>query len=160
MMQNGTGPAQRAEWPVNMFVDALKDAVATMAGITMESADESLSAGEAGMAGMMVLSGETPVVLMILADQASAAGIVTNMTGIDSGELTPADLRDGLAELVNMVAGSVKGRLAGSGRSFKLSSPLVVTGEALAVYAKRHVECSLNRLVAGDIWLELKIFHI
>ncbi|GEM_PF-645897 len=160
MMENSTGPAQRLEWPVTMFVEALKDAVATMAGITMESVDESFLTGEATMGGMMVLQGDPSAVLMILADQPSVAAIVTNMTGIDSGELTIEDLRDGLSELVNMVAGTVRGRLTGSGNRFKLSSPLAVTGEHLAVYAKRHVECSLSRFVAGDIWLELKIFYI
>lgn len=159
-MQNSARPSQRTEWPVTMFVEALKDTVATMAGITMEPGDETGFTGVAAMGGMMVLCGNSPAVLMILADQPSAAAIVTYMTGIDSSELTAGDLRDGLSELVNMVAGTVRGRLAGTEHCFSLSSPLAVTGEHLAVYAKRHVECCLSRLVAGEIWLELKIFYI
>lgn len=152
------------ELPGDVFVDALRETVATMAGLTLEQkgppSENEASCDCGQITGAMGMFGAKNGYLLIAAEQESVAELVMFMTGIEATDLTENDLCDGMMELVNMVAGAVRKKLAGSDRAFDLSSPWAIIGLKTRIVTKQRVDSYSARLQAGSIRLIIKIIYV
>jgi chemotaxis protein CheX len=157
-LKNATG------FPGKTFAKALGEAIATMAGITLDWAEQPANSEirfkNDAITGGMVLSGKHKAVLLITADTASAREIVSWMTGFESLELADTDLGDGIVELVNMTAGSARAELNESENAFQLTSPFAITGTDLKLITKRNTAVYSARFNADNVQLFLKVFDI
>lgn len=153
-----------AGFPAEILVGAVCETLETMAGLSVEVGDppsEDEIRFECGqITGAMNLAGAKNGLLLIGADRNSAAELVMYMTGIETTELPENDLHDGIMELVNMVAGVVRKKVAGSAWEFHLSSPWAIVGEGIRVITKRRVESYSARFTAGTIQLTIKIIYV
>lgn len=101
--------------------------------------------GQGALAARVRISGLWEVTLILRCRREAAARWAATMFNRGTSETSPEDVRDALGELANMVAGNVKGILAGESR---LSLPVV--GEWYLPEAPRsgHVVASVH--LAGD----------
>ncbi|MCX7970855.1 MAG: chemotaxis protein CheX [Negativicutes bacterium] len=105
--------------------------------------------------GMMFLSGGKALLLMVTIDRKTLTGLVRLMAG-DQPE-RPEELADGMAEITNIIAGSVKTILAGSPWHFSIAPPLVVSGRELGLYLHHRLQRITVRagLSGGSVTVEL-----
>lgn len=90
-----------------------------------------------GLAG----AGSGNVVLCFPADLAGK--LVAQMLGCDVSTLNKMDIKDGIGEIANMVAGSAKSEFSGTQYSFNISLPTVIEADtnSLEIDQKKDVPC-------------------
>jgi hypothetical protein len=76
------------------------------------SAADTSPRGDDFLAATIELEGARPLVLLVLADTASAARLASAFFGQPPDELADDDVRDALGEVANMVAGQLKSALS------------------------------------------------
>lgn len=141
------------------FSRAVNDVFTTMVGQEPgEIETEQVERGE--ITGIMTLLGEKNALLCLNLSQEDTAGIVSYMTGISADELQPEDLYDGIAELVNMVAGRAKALLAGTGYHYKLMPPFTVVGEDHFVVYKRKTPQMTMQFALGRMKLLFELTYL
>lgn len=142
----------------NCFSQAILDVFSTMAGQYPIKAEHSPVPG--GITGVMMLLGENNALLSLNLSRENTAVMVSYMTGSLVEELAPEDLYDGIAELVNMIAGRAKALLAGTGYHYKLTPPLTIVGEDhFVVYKKKAPQLILD-FVADGIPLHFELTYL
>ncbi|MBU2701805.1 chemotaxis protein CheX [Sporomusaceae bacterium BoRhaA] len=111
---------------------AVIDVFATMAGLDMCETKERTQAcrqGQNELTGiMMILSGRNAV-LSITMDKKDAQTIISFMTGTVLEELVDSELYDGVAELINMIAGRFKASLIDTDYHFSITPPFTIVGK-------------------------------
>ncbi|MFZ5432553.1 MAG: chemotaxis protein CheX [Calditrichota bacterium] len=113
------------------FVEGTVDTLKQMAGMECERtglAARMDAVAKGDITGTMGLSGSAEGVVSVTFDHNLARKIVCKMLQIEIGEETEEDLRDGVGEFMNMVAGQAKAGLAHTEHSFQLSLPQVIVG--------------------------------
>lgn len=138
------------------FLRAVNDVFTTMVG--QEPCEIKTKPAKRGeITGIMTLLGEKNALLCLNLSKENTAGIVSCMTGILADELQAEDLYDGIAELVNMVAGRAKALLAGTGYHYKLMPPFTVVGEDhFVVYKRKTPQLAMQFTIGGmDLLFEL-----
>ena len=115
---------------VGQIVAAVLEVIPVMAMmecayVGVEQSEGFLLSNEA--VGLVWLTGSHDGMLAISTDQTLLSALVSRVIGLPEPELTQADLRDGVAELANMVSGKFKAgaRLGDMG----LSPPMAVVGQ-------------------------------
>jgi len=113
------------------FAEATVETLRQMAG--MDSSRRGLTARVDGVAygeisGTMGLSGPAEGFVSLTFKNSLARKIVCKMLQIQPGEESEEDLRDGVGELMNMIAGHAKAELVHTDHSFFLSLPQVIVG--------------------------------
>jgi chemotaxis protein CheX len=109
---------------------------------------------------MLGLAGDLRGMLAVHWPKDLAAEITTRLLGEDVGE-REEDIRDAVAEIVNMIAGGIKAAFSGEGKLLELSVPTTVTGSAYSVrsaWNASHIIIPF-RAGGGRFWTELKFLE-
>ncbi len=116
---------------INPFIESVCELFTTMLNSTAERGDVGVywePPNTSDIVAMIGLSGTARGTVAISFPDSTALAIVGRMLGEDV-RIVDDKVRDGVAELVNIVAGSAKGKLqAGEGVPIELSLPTVVRG--------------------------------
>jgi len=99
-------------------------ALAEVTATDIGESEEFLVSGPA--AGLMLLAGERPGMVAVSMSESLVRGVVAGITGAAPESLSRQDLLDGIAEIVNMLCGGMKTKVADAG--IQLSPPLAVLG--------------------------------
>ncbi len=118
---------------INPFIESVDDLFTTMLGCRAERGQVSVLRAEApgqDLTAIIGLSGPVRGTVALAFPAETARAMVARMTGSDADAVAES-LSDGLAELVNIVAGGAKARLnGGEGPIIDLSLPTVVRGRS------------------------------
>lgn len=128
---------------INPFITATVNALETMAFIKPERKDPYMKEdGKAtgDISGLIGLAGQTTGSVAISFPREMALKVVSNMVGEEMKEFNN-EVRDGVGEIANMIAGGAKGELSEKGYHFKLSIPTVVIGSSHNISHRTDVPC-------------------
>jgi len=143
------------------FIQAIQEVIATMSGMTVTEINDCSNSGVDGeISSAMVLVGEKNMLATISMPQETAALLVSYMTGTPIGKITPEELYDGVAELVNMVAGQVKTFVGATPYRFQLTSPFVIVGKSYSIVHKNQVTTFWKCFETSGLKLQLKIYFL
>ncbi|MFQ5750927.1 MAG: chemotaxis protein CheX [bacterium] len=118
------------------FVEVTSEVLSTMASLKVQAknvheingnADSNAVTTCMDITGILGFLGNRRGSILITFPRAVACRVVGGMLGIEFNEVD-ADVRDGISELVNMIAGGAKTRLQNKGVSFELSIPNTIVG--------------------------------
>jgi chemotaxis protein CheX len=145
------------------LAQAVFDVFGTMAGIEPSEVKESLdsrqlSSGE--ITGAMMLPGARIAMLSLTMSKENAKVIVSYMTGSSPAELADEELYDGVAEMVNMIAGRGKALLAGTDYHYIISPPFTIVGENHFIVFKKKVVQIVMKFNIGESILHLRLSYL
>lgn len=86
--------------------------------------------GERGISALVQVTGEWEGAVAVNCSEGLGRVAATTMFGIESGEVTEADIHDAMGEIANMTAGNIKGYIEGYCR---LSLPTVTGGARMSI---------------------------
>lgn len=142
---------------------AVIDVFATMAGLDMCETKELTQACKPGpneLTGvMMVLSGRNAV-LSIMMDKKAAQTIISFMTGTELDEIVDAELYDGVAELINMIAGRLKALLIGTEYHFSITPPFTIVGKNHFIAYKQTMSQIMMHFQADETQVQLNLTYL
>jgi chemotaxis protein CheX len=156
-------PSVSLEEIASYFTQSLSQALSTMAGFEINSIScnkENLSILKPSIMGSMILHGERIAVVSLAMEYNTALMIMAYMTGILPEELEEQDLFDGVAELVNIMAGEVKAKLSNTPNHFTLTSPFSLEGQNLRIIYKHNIPRVCKRLMAGEMEIIFEFAYI
>ncbi len=114
------------------FIDATKEIFSTMAGIEVQRRDIYIKKGYAmfgDVSGVIGLSGKPGGTCAVSMPQALAVSSVSNMLGMPPDQPPePAEIRDGVGEMINMIAGRAKAILSTTHYRFDITLPTIISG--------------------------------
>jgi len=112
--------------------------------------------------GVMLIEGGSgkKAMLYLTLNQKNAGMIMSYMTGNDPLELTEEELHDGVAELVNMIAGRAKALLAGTSDHYAITPPFTIVGLQHYIVYKKEVSKFIMKFTAGDAELYLGLTYL
>lgn len=144
------------------FMRAFQDVMLTMTGLAVAEIDGEANYGnDAGeISGLMVLTGEQNILITLSMSADTATTLMSYMTGSPAEELPPRELYDGVAELVNMVAGQAKTLVAAGSCRFKLTSPFTVVGKDHFIVPKNRVTTFFKYFTANRMEILLKLYFM
>lgn len=124
------------------LANAISEVIMTTAGVSVCHVHDSTQVQNASgveLTGAIMLQGERSAILSLKMSKDYASFIVSSMTGLDQLELSDEDLYDGVAEIVNIIAGKIKTRMEVGGHSYSLTQPFTVVGENVSFIYKEQV---------------------
>ncbi len=125
---------------VNPFIAATCNLFRTMCGLEVKRKNLYLKSDYkmfGDISGVMGLSGQANGSVVISLPKALACAMVAKMLGeAPAPEINDA-VRDGVAEIINMIAGQAKAELAGTKYHFTISLPSVVVGAGHEIMHKK-----------------------
>jgi chemotaxis protein CheX len=143
------------------FVQALQDVTATMSGITITENGDGKTNNNAGeISSVMLLVGEKNMLATISMPRETATILVSYMTGISAEKILSEELYDGVAELVNMVAGQAKAFISATPYRFQITSPFVIVGKDYSIVHKNRVATFCKGFEAADMKMQLKLYFM
>lgn len=140
------------------FAEAVPDVFCTMTGLNIGLADDLVL--PVNITGVMMLLGEQNALLTLSLTKADALAVISAMTGTESAQLSDTDLYDGVAELINMIAGRAKAAMVGTKFYYRITPPFVVAGEEYQILYKKQVERFSLYFSAGKIKLKLNFTYL
>lgn len=154
---------------VEDFIDTTLEVLETMANVTVTSKGvreidgsiEGLNVTACmDITGVLGFSGGRRGSVLITFGAETAIKAVGGMLGMEFKEID-ADVRDGVGELVNMIAGGAKTKLQAKGIDFELSIPNTVIGrnhEITAPQSSTRVRMDFGSKI-GDFFIEVYLKH-
>lgn len=144
------------------LAQAIFDVFDTMVGVEPceIEADRDETSFKREISGAMILLGSRNALLSVTIGKEDAAIIVSYMTGNSPEELSDEELYDGVAELVNMVAGRTKALLAGTGYHYSITPPLTIVGENHFIVFKKKAPQIQMEFSAAETKLQLKLTYL
>ncbi len=145
---------------VSAFVYSIEKTMRSMLGTTCRmSSNPEVTSGRY-LSGVVYLSGRANGRVALSFPLSTAQRVVAGMLGIAPAELSDSLLRDGIAEMANIVAGNAKALLADTPYAFRISLPQVTQGQSELPASRsgqhgvsKHFESPLGPLVMA-VWLE------
>jgi chemotaxis protein CheX len=130
---------------ITPFIDATKEAFTTMLSMPIRRKEVFIKQGYdmyGDVSGIMGLSGTTTgtCALSMPADLAERAIRAMLMTP-DDEMLAESEIRDGVGELINMIAGGAKTKLSGTMYKFNMTLPTIISGGKHEVYHRSGTYC-------------------
>ncbi|MBL0062167.1 MAG: chemotaxis protein CheX [bacterium] len=116
---------------INPFVSGTVETLKQMAGMNCERTGLRLApdATSTGFySGTIGLSGKAEGFVSVTFSKDLATNIVCKMLSMTTEEVTEEDIRDGVGEFMNVVAGAAKAELVNTKHAFSLSIPQVFSG--------------------------------
>lgn len=116
---------------INPFVSATVETLKQMAGMTCERSGLRLAPDAASTgfySGTIGLSGKAEGFVSVTFSKELATNMVCKMLSMTPEEITEEDIRDGVGEFMNVVAGAAKAELVNTQHAFSLSIPQVFSG--------------------------------
>ena len=149
------------------FIDSTTDALTTMSAVDVKTKSVEEINGQTNsmdvtacldITGILGFSGGRKGAILVTFPTEIALKVVGGMLGVELTEID-ADVRDGIGEVVNMIAGGAKTRLQSKGINFELSIPNTVIGRnhqiaAPATTTRTRIEFETD---IGDFFMEVYI---
>lgn len=124
------------EFPyLDAFISSAVDVLRTHTAQDVEFLNAERKTGlqaQGDVIAMMSFAGRVRGYLVIGCSRALATQLVAALLGISGDTLTTERLRDGVCEILNMIAGNAKSRLANSADHFDMTTPGAVVGVGCA----------------------------
>jgi chemotaxis protein CheX len=126
---------------INPFIEGVRGLFRTMLDSKVERTDLAVTQGDnvpGDITALIGLSGSARGTVALSFPAETARAVVGRMLHLDNKEVEE-NLSDGIAEVVNMVAGSAKAKFdTGNGSVIDLGLPTVVRGRSFVVDYPRH----------------------
>jgi len=135
------------------MAQAVFDVFEMMVGIeTCQVANDSVDCqlGKGDITGVMMIQGVKQAMLYLTLTHQHARLIVSYMTGHSSEDLVDEEIYDGVAEIVNMIAGRAKALLAGTGDYYTITPPFTIVGMNHFIVYKKEVSKVMMTFAAGE----------
>ncbi len=130
---------------ITPFLVAVRDTFETMFGEKVHRKELYLKKGSrmyGEISGIIGLSGRTTGTCAVSLPEPVALAIIQRLLGASSGgNLSRAELNDGVGELINMIVGRAKALLSATPYRFDISLPTIVSGEEHEFYQKKTAVC-------------------
>ena len=126
------------------FIDATKEIFDTMARIKARRKDVYLKTGYGmfgDVSGVIGLSGKPGGTCAISMPQSLAIRTVANMLSIETGTLEESEVRDGVGETINMIAGRAKAILSTTEYKFDITLPTIISGGPHELFQRMNSVC-------------------
>lgn len=126
---------------LNPFIKNTAEILHKMAGIKAKFKDVYFAddfRGFGDISGIIGLSGEAEGTLIITFYWQLARKIISRLMGADEGNINAELIHDGVAELINMIAGTTKKQFVGKPYHFNISLPSVVIGSGHQIGHRAH----------------------
>jgi chemotaxis protein CheX len=140
---------------VNAVVSSVQEVLTTMAGMDISfkearAQEDYVASGD--ISAVIGLVGENGEGMFAISLTRELAGhIVSKLLGVSISTLTTDDRCDGVGEVINMISGSVKAKLASAENStYKLSLPTIILGNQHEVYNRPRNNPYLNLVFSAD----------
>ena len=157
-MDNEKEQQSMSDFLGDTFSRALRNALSTMTGFTVEKTVVPEEQLNHTIAGAMMLIGSKSMFLVVSTNDVTAQTLISYMTGIDPSDLSQGDLQDGITEFANMVAGSTREALVNTEYEYSLTVPFTIVGEHIRFLTKSRIE-KYNQLYHNDeVQILLQIF--
>ncbi len=145
---------------VNPFISATKEVFEVMSGIHVKRKALFLKKdykifGE--ISGIMGLTGDASGSIAISFSYDLAKKVISIILDMEVAEIEENDVKDGIGEILNMIAGQTKAILAGTKYRFKLSIPAVVAGYGYEIYHPEDAPCIVVIFEALDMQFALQV---
>lgn len=111
------------------FVVATQGMLATMLELDATQTDTLPGTITPYISGVIMLEGQGYGQTAIVLSRATATQLVAKMLMLEPAEVDEAALRDGVGEMINIVAGSARKALVGTPLEFRISLPSIIVGE-------------------------------
>jgi chemotaxis protein CheX len=162
---NMTLRPDNAEIPSIYFSNAVKEVLRTMLGLELnevKAVSDSSENVKEEVTGLLPVAGDLNMMITLGMPRKTASAIVACMTGMQSSELREDEMYDGIAELVNMIAGNLKTQLTGKNIHFRILYPYVVAGSNYTIIQKNKVDTLIKRFRTGtvDFILRTYFYHV
>lgn len=138
---------------VNPFIEAALDVFRTASGMEIRRKDLFLKKNYrmfGDVSGVMGLSGEASGSVVISMPARLACEVVGRMLGEEPEAEVSEIVRDGIGEVINMIAGRAKAVLAGSEYHYTLSLPAVIVGHGHEIAHRSGAPCIVVIFEAGS----------
>jgi chemotaxis protein CheX len=130
---------------ITPFIDGARETFRAMASVQIRRKDVFLKRGHemyGAYSGVIGLSGTTTGTCAVSLTAPLAELCVRRMLGLpEDAPVEAGDVRDGVGELVNMIAGRAKAILAESKYTFDITLPTIISGEKHELYLRRKADC-------------------
>lgn len=130
---------------VQPFVQATQETLETMAGVTVRRRDAWRKEGYTmygEISSVIGLSGSTAGTCAVSMPLTLAAHVVGAMLGENlEANASQEVLRDGVGELINMIAGRAKSLLSKTSYKFDITLPTIISGGRHEVFQRRGTVC-------------------
>jgi len=144
-MLHPDGASQQVDVNImNPFVSATADVLETMAGIKITRKSLFLKKDQrmfGDVSGVIGLSGEAVGSAVISFPETLAKKIVAKMLSEEPEKVPKEDVRDGVGECINMIAGGAKAALSNTKYHFRISIPTVVEGHGHEISHRKSTPC-------------------
>ena len=129
---------------VNPYIAATVDLLTTMAGLHAERKEVFLKKNYrlfGDVSAIMALSGKVEGEVTVCFEERLARIVVSTIMSTTPESLTKEELRDGIGEVVNIVAGNAKAALAATEYSHEIALPAVVFGRGHEIAHPGNAPC-------------------
>lgn len=131
---------------INPFITSMVNVFKTMAQTEIKRTSLTLKKGDkvfGEITAVIGLAGTGSGTVMISFPNNLAKALVARMLGCEESALSREELKDGVGEIVNMVAGSAKSAFSDTKYKFNISLPMVVEGDPtnLEIGHKKGIPC-------------------
>ena len=123
------------------------DVCSGMLGLEMEQSEEFNCEGTDALSAIIRISGSWDSMVQVLTPRKTAIAIASTMFAISKDELSEAEIRDAVGEIVNIVGGNLKGIVEGVS---SLSLPCVGESDGSAPFDSSFSGLSISNLCQGD----------
>lgn len=127
------------------FIEATKDAFSTMVSMQIRRKEVFIKQGYemyGDVSGVMGLSGTTTGTCALSMPVALAQKAVRAMMMTPDDEvLAESEIRDGVGELINMIAGGAKTKLSNTMYKFNMTLPTIISGGPHEVFHRASTYC-------------------
>ena len=123
------------------------DVCSGMLGLEMERSEEFNCEGTDALSAIIRISGSWDSMVQVLTPRKTAIAIASTMFAISKDELSEAEIRDAVGEIVNIVGGNLKGIVEGVS---SLSLPCVGESDGCAPFDSSFSGVSITNLCQGD----------
>lgn len=148
-------PGDSQDWKA-LIADAANEVFGLMVGGDITARD-GFGEQAGGLTAMLGLAGFPCGVFRVRCSWAAASAIAGRMLGTAGSDLPADQVCDALGEICNMVAGSMKGRLADHGAACMMSVPSVVLG---VDYEVRCLACEPSHSIVMEFDGQPVLFHL
>jgi chemotaxis protein CheX len=129
---------------INPYISAAVDLLSTMAGLHAEKKDVFLKKNYrlfGDISGIMSLTGKVEGQVVVCFEEKLAREVVGRIMSTKPEALTKDDLRDGIGEVVNIIAGNAKAALAATEYAHQIGLPAVAIGQGHEVSHPGNAPC-------------------
>lgn len=125
----------------------VNDVCSGMLGLEMERSEEFDCEGTGALSAIIRISGSWNSLVQVLTPRNTAITIASSMFAMSKDELSEAEIRDAVGEIVNMVGGNLKGIVEGES---SLSLPCVGESNGCAPFDSSFSGPSVSNRCQGD----------